>query len=190
MDYKDSINKVYEVEKIINCKFHRNKKYYLIKWLCYPISESTWEPKSNIKHLRSILAKFEESYPESVDHEMYDIYCAGVKKSKRRSKKAPKKEEIPNKNKFLNKKKKIEDFTRAELKDAFYAKLRNHLYIHSNKKNNNKMENEVIIELSSNTTTQSDEIGSILLSDKENLDETDEKEAIEENQKLIMPILE
>ena len=39
---------MYEVEKIINCKIYKNKKYYLIKWLCYPIYEATWEPKSNI----------------------------------------------------------------------------------------------------------------------------------------------
>ena len=51
----ESINKIYEVEKIINCKFYKNKKYYLIKWLCYPIPESTWEPKSNIKHLSKML---------------------------------------------------------------------------------------------------------------------------------------
>ena len=34
----EHFDKVYEVEKIINCKFYKNKKYYLIKWLCYPIS--------------------------------------------------------------------------------------------------------------------------------------------------------
>ena len=60
-------DKVYEVEKIINCKFYKNKKYYLIKWLCYPISESTWESKSNIKHLSKIIQKFEHSYPLSVE---------------------------------------------------------------------------------------------------------------------------
>ena len=55
----DDINNVYEVEKIINCKFYRNKKYYLIKWLYFPILESTWEPKSSIKHLSSMINKFE-----------------------------------------------------------------------------------------------------------------------------------
>ena len=39
----DCFNKVYEVEKIITRKYYKNKKYYLIKWLCYPITESTWE---------------------------------------------------------------------------------------------------------------------------------------------------
>ena len=43
----DNINEIYEVEKIINFKYYKNKKYYLIKWLSFPISESTWEPKSN-----------------------------------------------------------------------------------------------------------------------------------------------
>ena len=63
--FPNPINKVYEVEKIINCKFYKNKKYYLIKWLCYPISESTWEPKSNIKNLSAMLDKFEAEYPYS-----------------------------------------------------------------------------------------------------------------------------
>ena len=37
----DSNDKEYEVEKIITRKYYKNKKYYLIKWLCYPITEST-----------------------------------------------------------------------------------------------------------------------------------------------------
>ena len=45
----ESSHNLYEVEKIINCKSYKNKKYYLIKWLCYPINKSTWEPKSNLK---------------------------------------------------------------------------------------------------------------------------------------------
>ena len=70
----DDINNVYEVEKIINCKFYRNKKYYLIKWLYFPILESTWEPKSSIKHLSSMINKFESEYPYSIDQDMYNIY--------------------------------------------------------------------------------------------------------------------
>ena len=80
----DSTNKVYEVEKIINCKFYKNKKYYLIKWLCYPICESTWEPKSNIKHLGKILDKFESRYPYSINQNMYNIYCEENKKRKKK----------------------------------------------------------------------------------------------------------
>ena len=47
----ESKSGIYEVEKIITRKFFKSKKYYLIKWLCYPIYESTWEPKSNLKDL-------------------------------------------------------------------------------------------------------------------------------------------
>ena len=47
----DNMDNIYEVEKIINFKYYKNKKYYLIKWLSYPISESTWEPKSNLKYV-------------------------------------------------------------------------------------------------------------------------------------------
>ena len=53
--HKDSSSEIYEVEKIINCKYYRNKKYYLVKWLCYPIYESTWEPKSNLKSLNYMI---------------------------------------------------------------------------------------------------------------------------------------
>ena len=36
------LSDTYEVEKIINYKYIKNKKYYLIKWLYYPINQSTW----------------------------------------------------------------------------------------------------------------------------------------------------
>jgi hypothetical protein len=180
-------DKVYEVEKIINCKFYKNKKYYLIKWLCYPISESTWEPKSNIKHLSKIVQKFEHSYPLSIDNEMYEIYLAEMKKRKKRSKKGQKKEEIQLGTKHLAKKKKIEGFSRVELKDSYYEKLKNHLYINMAKRHTNKVENEVIIDLSSNSSSHSEEIGSVFLVDKKNLGEIETKD---EEKKLIMPVLE
>ena len=76
----DDINNVYEVEKIINCKFYRNKKYY------FPILESTWEPKSSIKHLSSMINKFESEYPYSIDQDMFNIYCTEIKKEKEKEK--------------------------------------------------------------------------------------------------------
>ena len=106
----ESLNKVYEVEKIITCKIYKNKKYYLIKWLCYPIKESTWEPKSSIKHLKEILRKFEVNYPNSIDQNMYQIYCNEMKKRKIRSKKGQKKKEDKNRIKSVSKSKKIEGF--------------------------------------------------------------------------------
>ena len=64
---------MYEVEKIINRKISRNKKYYLVKWLCYPIHECTWETKTNLKDINYMLDSFERQYPYSIDHEMYEL---------------------------------------------------------------------------------------------------------------------
>ena len=108
----------YEVEKIINSKIYRNKKYYLVKWLCYPIHESTWEPKSNLKNLNYMIVMFEAEYPYSVDQEMYEIYCNELKKrSKRRRNKGKNSKEFPINTNFLSKKKKFGFFTERELKD-------------------------------------------------------------------------
>ena len=58
----ESSDNLYQVEKIINCTYFKNKKYYLVKWLCYPINQSTWEPKSNLKHLKYLIDDFESKY--------------------------------------------------------------------------------------------------------------------------------
>ena len=185
--FPNPMNKVYEMEKIINCKFYKNKKYYLIKWLCYPISKSTWEPKSNIKYLSAMLDKFEAEYPYSVVQNMYNIYCSEVKKTKKRSKRNHKSKEIPNAIKSLSKSRIIEGFSKAELKDILYEKLKNHLFINIFKRHNIKHEKQVIIDLSSTSTSHSEENFSILISENENSNENEEKN---EPNKLIKPILE
>ena len=180
------INEIYEVEKIINFKYYKNKKYYLIKWLSFPISESTWEPKSNLKYVNNMLIKFEKEYPYSIDQNMYNIYCSAINKRKKRSKKGQKKKEIKNGIKYLSKAKKIEGFSKTELKDVLYDKLKNHLFINITKRhiiNINKIENQVVIDLSTCNTSPSEEI----ICDKENLNDTEEKN---DGSKLIRPILE
>ena len=161
----DDINNVYEVEKIINCKFYRNKKYYLIKWLCFPILESTWEPKSSIKHLSSMINKFESEYPYSIDQDMYNIYCTEIKKRKRKrkGKKVSKSKEIRNEIKSLPKTRKIEGFTKSELK------------------------NKIVIDLSSDSTSISGDNLPIVNNKKENSNEPEEKNDVN---KLIKPVLE
>ena len=185
----ESLNEVFEVEKIITCKFCKNNKYYLIKWLSYPITESTWEPKSNIKHLKEILDKFEVNYPNSIDQNMYKIYCNEMKKRKITSKKKQKKKENKNGIVSLSKIKKIEGFTKAELKNICYEKLKSHFFIDVIKRNVEKAENQVIIELTSNSssTSISEENISIIISEKEDIKEMKEKN--NEN-KLNIPILE
>ena len=80
----ECINEIYKVEKIINFKYYKNKKYYLIKWFSNPISESAWEPKSNLKYLNKMLIKFEKEYPNSIDQNMYNFYCDEINKRKKK----------------------------------------------------------------------------------------------------------
>ena len=183
----NSFNKEYEVEKIITRKYYKNKKYYLIKWLCYPITEATWEPKSNIKHLNSMLKKFEHEYPHSIDKEMYNIYCKGSKKRKKRTRKIKKNKEIQKEKKALPKCIKPECFTQTELKDKYYEKLKIHLHINNPKRKMNKLENDLVVDLSSNTTTNSEENISNFPEEKENSNEAEEKEVPNH---LIVPVLE
>jgi len=183
----DSNDKEYEVEKIITRKYYKNKKYYLIKWLCYPITESTWEPISNIKNLDSMLKEFEHEYPYSIDKEMYDIYCTETKKRKSKSHKNKKNKKIQSEKKFLSKKKKPECFTESELNDAYYDKLKSHLYINITNKKLTKPENDCFIDLCSTITTVSEENTSYFQDDKESIIEVEEKEYSKD---LIAPILE
>ena len=181
------INEIYEVEKIINFKYFKSKKYYLIKWLSYPISESTWEPKSNLKYINDMLIKFEKEYPHSIDQNMYNIYCDEINKRKKRSKTGKKNKGIKNGIKYLSKTKKIEGFTKTELKDILYDKLKNHLFINITKRhiNINKVENKVIIDLSTCNTSFSEENTSIYFNGKENLDAEEKNDG----NKLIKPII-
>ena len=128
------------------------------------------ESKSNIKHLSAMLEKFEVQYP-------YSIWCKRAQKSK----------EIPNGTKSLSKSRKIEGFSKAELKDILYEKLKDHLFINIFKRHNIKHENQVIIDLSSTSTTHSEENFSIFISEIENSNENEEKN---DSNKLIKPILE
>ena len=155
----DSSTDMYEVEKIINCKTYHNKKYYLIKWLCYPINESTWEPKSNLKHLNYMIQDFDDEYPFSVDQNMYNIFCEEVKKKKGCKNKIKNRKDSTFDKKLINKKRKIEYFSDLELNDNYLDKLKTHLHINSckNQKNKkNQSNDDLIIDLSS-TITQCDE---------------------------------
>ena len=157
----DSYADMYEVEKIINRKTFRNKTYYLIKWLCYPINECTWEPKSSLKHLNYLLEEFEAKYPFSVDQDMYNIFCEEANKKKRNKNKAKKLKESENEKKLLSKKKKIEYFSNAELNDDSLDRLKIHLYINLNEKHkedSKKSNDELIIDLSSTNVPSEENI--------------------------------
>ena len=129
--FADTSSGMYEVEKIINRKMYRNKKYYLVKWLCFPIHESTWEPKTSLKDINYIIDMFETQYPYSIDQEMYELYLEEQEKQlKRRNKRKNKPKEIQSNSKLLQKKKKMEYFSNSELKDVYFDKLK--IYLHLN----------------------------------------------------------
>ena len=173
---EESIDEIYEVEKIIARKIYKNKKYYLIKWLCFPISESTWEPKSNLKYLNYMMNKFEAEYPYSIDQYMYEIYNEECEKRLKRRKNGKNKKEAHKKEKLLSKKIKFEGFSKSELENEYYDKLKSHLHIYFNKKDT---KNELIIDLApdSQNTTESDDTIS-------NFNENEEKKDF---QGLIIP---
>ena len=137
---------MYEVEKIINCKFYHNKKYYLIKWLCYPINQSTWEPKSNLKNVNYMIKEFESEYPYSIDKNMYNIFCKEMVNKNRKT------TNLGESSYFIGKKRKIDYFSNSELNNTYLDKLKKHLYIDSNKnkiKDIKQISDDLVINLSS-----------------------------------------
>jgi hypothetical protein len=54
-------NQVYEIDALLDKRRRANTTEYLVKWAGYKFSESTWEPKENIKS-KSLLKNFEKEY--------------------------------------------------------------------------------------------------------------------------------
>jgi len=52
---------VFSAERILKRHKHKGKNYYLVKWLGYPESQSTWEPEKNILNKR-LIENFEKSF--------------------------------------------------------------------------------------------------------------------------------
>ena len=183
MEYSSLLSDTYEVEKIINCKYIRNKKYYLIKWLCYPINQSTWEPKSNLENLEYMIEDFESKYPYSIDSFMYDIFCNDTetkKKLKNRNK---------NTNTKLLSKKRNKNFNSSieELDKLNLDILKTHLYIRDNKKQlyENKQKNDdLIIDLRAERKENEEKLNN---SSENEINEKYSKEQKSNVPKLIMP---
>jgi hypothetical protein len=149
-----SSQNLYEVEKIINCKYFKNKKYYLIKWLCYPINQSTWEPKTNLKHLKYLIDEFEDQYPYTIDKSMYNIFCNEVNNKKKIKNKGKKDKNLNSNLKFLSKKRIIEPFNDSELNNQYLNELKIHLHIKVDKKSPvyiKNHEDDFYIDLTENT---------------------------------------
>jgi hypothetical protein len=52
----------YEVEKILIMRGENDHLQYLIKWKCHPMDDCSWEPASNLKNSKRILAAFDNKY--------------------------------------------------------------------------------------------------------------------------------
>ena len=186
MEYSPLPSDIYEVEKIINCKYIRNKKYYLIKWLYYPINQSTWEPKSNLENLEYMIKDFESKYPYSIDSFMYNIFYNDVK-----AKKKSKNRNTNNNIKFLSKKRNKDFYSSIEELDKVNLdSLKKHLYISDNKiqLNDDKQKNgDLIIDLRAEGKENESKLNNF--SENENKAKYI-KEGKSNVPKLIMPIFE
>ena len=54
----------YEVETILDKRRRYNREEYLVKWLGYPVYDSTWEPLANLANARQAVDDFEKSLPK------------------------------------------------------------------------------------------------------------------------------
>jgi hypothetical protein len=52
----------YEVEKILTRRGEIDHLQYLIKWKGYPMDDCSWEPASNLKNSKRILAAFNNKH--------------------------------------------------------------------------------------------------------------------------------
>jgi transposase InsO family protein len=49
----------YEVESILEHRGGKRRREYLVKWFGYPMSETTWETKKNLRHAQDIVLNYE-----------------------------------------------------------------------------------------------------------------------------------
>ena len=57
----------FEVEKIITRKVDGNDKFYLVKWVGYPLKDCNWEPISHLQKIPDMIENFDQNFPDSID---------------------------------------------------------------------------------------------------------------------------
>lgn len=60
-------SKLYNVEKIVEKKRINGKVLYFVKWEGYSEEDNTWEPASNLKHLKTMINDFNNKHETSSD---------------------------------------------------------------------------------------------------------------------------
>ena len=53
----------YEVDQILDSRWHRRHLQYLVLWRGYPMSEATWEPSENLQNAPEVVQDFHHRYP-------------------------------------------------------------------------------------------------------------------------------
>ena len=56
-----------KVKKIITRKIDGKNKYYLIKWVGYPLKDCSWEPVSHLQNISHMVEIFDNNFPSSID---------------------------------------------------------------------------------------------------------------------------
>lgn len=59
-EMRDEAEKVYEVERVCGRRQKGGRREYLVKWVGYPQSESTWEPWENLDNVTDMIEAFEK----------------------------------------------------------------------------------------------------------------------------------
>src|SRR5271154_6203889 len=54
----------HEVEEILDSKLMRNRLFYLVKWIGYPVSDNSWEPAQNASNSPQLIRRFHSRYPQ------------------------------------------------------------------------------------------------------------------------------
>ena len=81
-EYFNNGNDYFDVDRIITRKKKGDKKYYLIKWVGYPLKDCSWEPASNLENIKPMVENFDNNYPNSIKKRLLKKYFRLIHGSK------------------------------------------------------------------------------------------------------------
>ena len=58
----DESNGYYTVEKLVDMKIEKGKKFFKVKWKGWPMEDCTWEPEVALKNVKNQVKSFEADY--------------------------------------------------------------------------------------------------------------------------------
>ena len=72
----------FDVEKIITRRFDGKNKFYLIKWVGYPLEDCSWEPISHLQNIGDMVENFDKNFPKSIDKKRLKQYLSVIHRKK------------------------------------------------------------------------------------------------------------